>query len=228
MCLRGGGRGAIGACCYGNATTPSSRRQYTAASALALAPAYITPARLTAPIIIPGRTCLTPLLLTPTAGQRWRTFITSFPCFSESAPPGTSAGAGGAVDEPIKTYSYDAIKSLVTAPTRPPSPPPPTDTMILDVREPSEFAEGHIPSARNLPITTRPDGLHLSPEEFRDAFGWEKPDPSSPTELIFYCRAGVRSKTAVRIARECGYTNVAEYPGSWLDWVENEEKQKQL
>ena len=36
----------------------------------------------------------------------------------------------------------------------------------------------------------------------------------------------MRSKVAVGIARQCGYTNVAEYPGSWLDWVENEEKGK--
>jgi len=167
--------------------------------------------RLTTPI--PERTCLTPF--TPIAGGQRRTFITSFPSFSEASPPGT----GSAVDEPIKTYSYDAIKSLATAPTAP------ADIIIVDVREPSEFASGHIPSARNLPITTRPDGLHLSSKEFQDTFGWEKPDLSSPTELIFYCRAGVRSKTAVRIARECGYTNVAEYPGSWLDWVENEKKQ---
>ena len=192
--------GAIGIC---NATP----RWYTATSTST--PITTQP---TTPII-PERTCLT--LLTPIAGQR-RTFTTSFPSFSESSPPGT----GSAGDEPIKTYSYGVIKALATAPTTP------TDIIIVDVREPSEFDSGHIPSAKNLPITTRPDGLHLSAQEFQDTFGWEKPDLSSPTELIFYCRAGVRSKTAVRIARECGYTNVAEYPGSWLDWVENEKKKK--
>ena len=186
----------------------ATHRRYTAASASTPTPIQ---AGLTTPI--PERTCLT--LLTPIARQR-RAFTTSFPFFSESSPP---SDTGGASDKPIKTYSYDAIKSLATAPTTP------ADILIVDVREPIEFASGHIPSAKNLPITTRPDGLHLSPEVFQDTFGWEKPDLGSPTELIFYCRAGVRSKTAVRIARECGYTNVAEYPGSWLDWEENEKKQ---
>lgn len=198
------GGGAIG--------ISNTLRRYTAAastSSSSSAPITTTTTpttRLTTPTR--ERTCLT--LFTPAAGQR-RTFTTSFPAFSEAPPP---------PDEPIKTYSYDAIKSLATAPTAP------ADIIIVDVREPDEFADGHIPSARNLPITTRPDGLHLSSKEFQDTFGWEKPDLGSPTELIFYCRAGVRSKVAVGIARQCGYTNVAEYPGSWLDWVENEEKRK--
>lgn len=188
-------------------------RRYTAAASTSLSSTPIITTTPTTKLTTPTRerTCLT--LFTPAAGQR-RTFTTSFPAFSEAPPP------PGAADEPIKTYSYDAIKSLATAPTAP------ADIIIVDVREPDEFADGHIPSARNLPITTRPDGLHLSSKEFQDTFGWEKPDLGSPTELIFYCRAGVRSKVAVGIARQCGYTNVAEYPGSWLDWVENEEKKK--
>jgi len=119
----------------------------------------------------------------------------------------------------IKSYTYPAIKSL-TSPT-------PGTAILIDVREPREFASGHIPSARNLPIGSRPDGLFLPPEEFQDTFGWEKPDVSSETELVFYCKAGIRSRSAARIAREAGYVKVGEYPGSWIDWIVNEYRQRQ-
>lgn len=44
--------------------------------------------------------------------------------------------------------------------------------------------------------------------------------PSQADELVFYCKAGVRSRAAARLAKEAGWTNVGEYPGSWMDWVE--------
>ena len=42
--------------------------------------------------------------------------------------------------------------------------------------------------------------------------------PKSDTEVIFYCKAGVRSRAAAGMAREAGYERVGEYPGSWMDW----------
>lgn len=35
---------------------------------------------------------------------------------------------------------------------------------------------------------------------------------------MFFCKAGVRSKAAASLARQAGYENVGEYPGSWLEW----------
>ena len=40
-------------------------------------------------------------------------------------------------------------------------------------------------------------------------------------ELVFYCKAGVRSSAAAQLAKQYGYENVAEYRGSWMDWEKN-------
>jgi rhodanese-related sulfurtransferase len=90
---------------------------------------------------------------------------------------------------------------------------------FADVREPFEYEEGFIPSAINLPIKSQPDALFLPAEEFEDRFGFKK--PTADTEVIFYCKSGVRSSAAAQLARQVGYKDVAEYRGSWLDWAKN-------
>ncbi|KAF2205735.1 Rhodanese-like protein, partial [Delitschia confertaspora ATCC 74209] len=86
----------------------------------------------------------------------------------------------------------------------------------LDVREPAEVAAGAIPTAYNIPISSHPDALLLPPDEFESQFGFAKPPPSK--ELVFYCKAGVRSAAAAQLAKQGGYEKVGEYRGSWLDW----------
>lgn len=88
-----------------------------------------------------------------------------------------------------------------------------------DVREPAEYQAGFIPNAINLPIKSQPDALFLLEEEFEDRFGFEK--PAIDKEIVFYCKAGVRSSAAAQLAQQQGYQNVAEYRGSWLDWEKN-------
>jgi len=88
----------------------------------------------------------------------------------------------------------------------------------LDVREPGELQQtGKIPGAVNIPITTSPESFHITGEEFEDRFGY--PRPARDTEIILYCKAGVRGRTAATLAKDAGWTNVGEYPGSWLDWA---------
>jgi rhodanese-related sulfurtransferase len=89
-------------------------------------------------------------------------------------------------------------------------------TVLIDVREPHEYAAGFIPTALNIPITSQPDALFLSNEDFEDRFGFAK--PLLDQEVVFYCRSGVRSAAAAQLAVQNGYTDVAEYQGSWLDW----------
>lgn len=70
-------------------------------------------------------------------------------------------------------------------------------------------------------MASAPDSFHVPADEFEDRYGTPRPDPNDPdVELVFYCKAGVRSRAAATIAREAGYKNVGEYPGSWIDWVE--------
>ncbi|EKG14223.1 hypothetical protein MPH_08598 [Macrophomina phaseolina MS6] len=96
---------------------------------------------------------------------------------------------------------------------------PRADRILIDVREPHEYAAGFIPTAFNMPIASAPEGLFLSPEEFEDKFGFQKPPVGN--EVVFYCKAGVRSSSAAQLAQQAGYEKVGEYRGSWLDWVKN-------
>ncbi|RPB03235.1 Rhodanese-like protein [Choiromyces venosus 120613-1] len=111
-----------------------------------------------------------------------------------------------------KLYDYEAIKSLATSPH--------SKATLIDVREPGEFASGAIPTAINLPIASSPDALTLSPEDFEDRFGFAK--PSFDEEVVFYCKAGIRSSAAAQVAVGVGYRKVGEYRGSWVDWERRE------
>nr|POE53787.1 thiosulfate sulfurtransferase rdl2, mitochondrial [Quercus suber] len=108
-----------------------------------------------------------------------------------------------------KVYDFNDIQKLSSSPS--------TDRVLIDVREPSEVQEGRIPTAINIPIKSQPDALFLPAHEFEDRFGFSK--PSADQEVVFYCKAGVRSSAAAQLAQQVGYKNVSEYRGSWMDWV---------
>ena len=76
--------------------------------------------------------------------------------------------------------------------------------IILDVRRPDEFAEGHIPGAINVPN-----------EEIGTAEIAELPNKSQL--ILVYCRSGRRSKEASEKLVMLGYTNIVEF-GGILDW----------
>ncbi|KAK4035364.1 Rhodanese-like domain-containing protein [Parachaetomium inaequale] len=111
--------------------------------------------------------------------------------------------------KPSKIWDFEAVQKLTTTPN-------PAIT-IIDVREPHELTQsGRIPGALNIPLQSAPDSFHITPEEFEDRFGF--PRPARDAEVVFYCRAGVRSRAAAGLARDAGWERVGEYPGSWLDW----------
>lgn len=111
-----------------------------------------------------------------------------------------------------KPYDYKKVKEWVKNPS--------SDVMLVDVREPVEFQEGHIPGAVNIPFKSNPGALGLSEEEFEESFDFPKPDPNK--ELVFYCLAGIRSTAAEDLARTFGYKKRGNYVGSYEDWVANE------
>lgn len=90
---------------------------------------------------------------------------------------------------------------------------------LVDVREAAELrSTGKIPGAINIPVTTSPDAFFLPEEEFEDKFGFERPPKDA--ELVFYCKAGVRSRAAAGLAREAGWKNTGEFRGAWNEWFE--------
>ena len=72
---------------------------------------------------------------------------------------------------------------------------------VVDVREPHEFATGHIPNALNLPLST------FDPGELPDA----KP-------VVLICQAGGRSRNALNKARATGRENVRHFAGGMNGW----------
>ena len=68
--------------------------------------------------------------------------------------------------------------------------------IIIDVREPSEYASGHADGAINIP----PSALMSGAEQIA---GLPK-----DTEIILYCLSGARSNVATHILRAQGFTNV--------------------
>ena len=74
------------------------------------------------------------------------------------------------------------------------------DYIILDVRRPDEFAEGHIPGAINVPN-----------EEIGTAEIAKLPNKSQL--ILVYCRSGRRSKEAAEKLVKLGYTNIVEFGG---------------
>ncbi|KAK6436610.1 Thiosulfate sulfurtransferase rdl2, mitochondrial [Oleoguttula sp. CCFEE 5521] len=114
-------------------------------------------------------------------------------------------------DVVTKVYDFSEIKGFADTPSK--------DRVLIDVREPSEFAAGYIPNSINIPLKSQADALFLPADEFEDKFGFSK--PSADQEVVFYCKSGVRSSAAAQLARTVGYKNVSEYRGSWLDWEKN-------
>ena len=72
--------------------------------------------------------------------------------------------------------------------------------IILDVRTPKEYAEGHIPGAINVPN----ERIGADPIS-------ELPDKGQL--ILVYCRSGRRSKEASDKLVKLGYTNIVEFGG---------------
>ena len=81
---------------------------------------------------------------------------------------------------------------------------------IVDVREPSEYAGGHVPGAMLLPLGTVSSSA-------------EKVLPDKDAALLVYCRSGVRSLNASRELVSMGYKHVNDF-GGILDWPYEIEK----
>ncbi|CAL1239900.1 Rhodanese-related sulfurtransferase [Candidatus Methylocalor cossyra] len=79
------------------------------------------------------------------------------------------------------------------------------DTLVVDVREPGEYADGHIEGARNIPLSKL--------EENIPALEAHKQRP-----LIVVCQSGTRSPQACRKLSAQGFAQVYELKGGMLAW----------
>lgn len=75
--------------------------------------------------------------------------------------------------------------------------------LVVDVREPDEWAQGHVPGAQLLPLGRLATATALP----RDR------------ELLIICRSGNRSGRAVAALRGAGYDRAVNVTGGMIAWV---------
>jgi rhodanese-related sulfurtransferase len=76
---------------------------------------------------------------------------------------------------------------------------------VVDVREASEWEQGHLP-----------DAIHVSKSYIEQNIEGAIPDRSTP--VVLYCAGGVRSLFAGETLQQLGYTDVASMSGGFQAW----------
>ena len=78
---------------------------------------------------------------------------------------------------------------------------------LVDVREESEWAGGHLPGARHL-------GRGVIERDI------EATIPDLDAEIVLYCGGGYRSVLSADTLQQMGYTNVISMDGGFRGWKE--------
>ena len=78
-------------------------------------------------------------------------------------------------------------------------------TLVLDVRDATEFAAGHLPRARNIPAKDLPGRL-------------EEIGKYKERAVLVTCRAGPRAGAATRVLKRAGFNTVYQLKGGMVAW----------
>jgi rhodanese-related sulfurtransferase len=77
------------------------------------------------------------------------------------------------------------------------------EVVLIDVREPEEYAAGHIPDVTLMPMGEVPQRLNDIPTD---------------KTVIAYCRSGNRSGQVMQFLQQQGYENVHNMEGGIIAW----------
>ena len=116
--------------------------------------------------------------------------IATVGCSSSSDDASTEQSA---VDTTMPTQTSDTTAPIDNATM-------PAENMVIDVRTPAEFAEGHLDGAINLDL----EG---------GAFEQQLSTLSKDGTYSIYCRSGRRSAVAVEMMKEAGFIYVIDLGG---------------
>ena len=78
---------------------------------------------------------------------------------------------------------------------------------LLDTREESEYANGYIGQAINIPRGV----IELKVGDTQ---------PATDALIVCYCGGGNRSALVADVMQQMGYTNVVSLAGGWRNWVQ--------
>ena len=79
--------------------------------------------------------------------------------------------------------------------------------VVIDVCEPTEYANAHIVGAKNIPLSRLEGQLAATVK-------------NKETPVILACASGMRSRRAVGIAKKLGYDNAQALAGGMKAWRE--------
>ncbi|MDQ6982226.1 MAG: rhodanese-like domain-containing protein [Mariprofundus sp.] len=75
--------------------------------------------------------------------------------------------------------------------------------ILLDVRTPEEYAEGHIKGATLIPVQVLAERINAVPHD---------------KQVYIYCHSGTRSARASKLLAGHGYTNIENIKGGIVAW----------
>ena len=79
--------------------------------------------------------------------------------------------------------------------------------VVVDVREPEEFASGHMTGAKNVPLNQLEEKLTAAVK-------------NKTVPLLLVCATGARAQRAVAIAKKLGYEQAQAVAGGLKSWKE--------
>ena len=102
------------------------------------------------------------------------------------------------IDRPagaVRSVSPQELQTLLRETVRPP--------VLIDVRDPEEFASGHLPGAHNMPVN-----------ELESRLG----QLAAGNDVVFICLSGKRSQAACALALRSGLRSPGHLEGGMLAW----------
>ena len=119
---------------------------------------------------------------------------------SKEAPLATNqdGNASSARSQFVNMKASEAAKILKNNP----------EAVVLDIRTPKEYAEGHIPDAINIDYKA-------------DSFESELEKLDRDTTYLMHCRSGRRSANSLKIFEKLGFRHVIHMDNGILGWQED-------
>jgi rhodanese-related sulfurtransferase len=124
----------------------------------------------------------------------------SSPALAQSLPPAVKQNVQAA-PKPVKTIGMEEYRKIVENPG---------PALIVDVREPQEYAAGHVPGAINIPRGV------IESQIWNHVGSAEKADVERP--IVLQCQSGKRATLAAQTLGELGFTQTSAVIMNLDDW----------
>ena len=123
--------------------------------------------------------------------------------FSQSFPPVVKPKVEAA-QKHVRTIGMEEYRKVVENPG---------SALIIDVREPQEYAAGHVPGAINIPRGV------IDSQIWNHVGSGEKADLERP--IVLQCQAGRRATLAAQTLGELGFTQTSAVIMNLDDWKQS-------